>query len=611
MTFAKKIFIAVFLSTLTVGSILICAAYKYTINRSEEDFVSRYQVFSKVLADTLNRLDTSTESLMLNAAKVVAEKDEKHGLLSTEKLRALQSELGITHLFVTDKTGKFIRSTNDDPAGIPNLFSFCDNYRQLITGDLKVEATPIIKPNPEPKPFKFLSIPNIDRNRIIEVGVRVDFVTKTLAEAIKSDVNVMSMSLYAPDGTPFGTYSNQNVIFESKKADLPESFDKPTASATEASFFTKVISSHPKCCQCDISGTSKNGEYYYVLESKVSKSELSAVQARAGFMFLFIGFANAILSYVIARLLSRRLVRNIEIAVSKVRKIKNQGDVSDRIRMNRGDEISFLTQEFDRLLDSLEDSQRKLVEAEKLQSKVELARVVAHNIRSPAIAIEMMLPGLVAIPDRMKRILKKAVTEIRQLSEKLRTQSEAMTIDMGKELDTDLVFLPIFLDDLVHQKGLEFLAKEKTSVALKTPPACDGLFVKVSSLEMTAVLSNIINNACDSYGTAGGPIQVEVFFESDLCIVKVSDRGAGIPESYLSQLGRKNISFKGSEGRGLGLVHAFKMVESWGGKITIKSSIGVGTEVEIRLPRYQSIETNRCDPAEQKSVRIVGPPNGP
>ena len=309
MTFAKKIFIAVFLSTLTVGSILIWASYKYTINRSEEDFVSRYKVFSKVLADTLNRLDTSTEALMLNAAKVVAEHDEKHGLLSTEKLRSLQSELGITHLFMIDRNGKFTRSTNDDPAGIPNLFSFCENYRKLVHGNLNVEATPIIKPNPEPKPFKFLSIPNKDRSRIVEVGVRVDFIAKTLAEAIKSDLNVASMSLYAPDGTPFGTYSNQNVVFESKKTSLPETFEDPIMRSNEASFFTKVTSSHTKCCQCDASGTSKNGEYYYVLESKVSRAELNAVQARAGVLFLMIGFGNGLLSFILARLLSRRLVR--------------------------------------------------------------------------------------------------------------------------------------------------------------------------------------------------------------------------------------------------------------------------------------------------------------
>ncbi|MBL7556439.1 MAG: HAMP domain-containing histidine kinase [Bdellovibrionaceae bacterium] len=523
---------------------------------------------------------------MLNAAKVVSEQDEKNGLLSTDKLRNLQSELGITHLFMINRDGKFTRSTNDDPAGIPNLFSFCENYKKLVHGNLNVEATPIIKPNPEPKPFKFLSIPNKDRSRIIEVGVRVDFIAKTLAEAIKSDINLVSMSLYAPDGTPFGTYSNQNVVFENKKTTLPESFDQPIMHPNENSFFTKVISSHPKCCQCDASGTSKNGEYYYVLESKVSRSELNAVQARAGVLFLMIGFGNGILSFILARLLSRRLVRNIEVAVSKVRKIKDQGDVSDRIGMNQGDEISFLTQEFDRLLDSLEYSQRKLVEAEKNQSKMELARVVAHNIRSPAIAIEMMIPGLVAVPERMKKILKNAASEIRLLSEKLRTQSSLTSENIDSVLDTDLVYLPIFIDDLVRQKNLEYSLNNKIQVVNKLQSNCSSLYVKVSSLELKSILSNIINNSSEAYGTAGGTIEVSISQNSDLCEISIKDFGVGIPETVVSELGKKTVTTKGSSGRGIGLLHAFKTVERWSGSISINSTVGIGTEIKISLPIY-------------------------
>jgi hypothetical protein len=96
MTFAKKIFIAVFLSTLTLGTILIWSGYRYTVSRSESEFISRYQVFTKVLGNTLTRLDTNTESLMLNAAKVVTARDEKLGLLSLDSLNQLQSELGVT-----------------------------------------------------------------------------------------------------------------------------------------------------------------------------------------------------------------------------------------------------------------------------------------------------------------------------------------------------------------------------------------------------------------------------------------------------------------------------------------------------------------------------------
>lgn len=584
MTFAKKIFIAVFVSTLALGSLLIWTGYHYTVSRSEAEFISRYQVFTRILADTLTRLDTSTETLMLNAAKVVAERDEKFGLLSTDDLRELQSELGITHLFIVDKTGRFLRSTNDDPKRIPNLFSFCENYQKLITGDLQIEATPIIKPNPEPRPFKFLSIPNFDRTRIVEVGVRVDFIAKTLTEAIKSDRNVESMSLFAPDGTPFGTFSVQNVVFEERKADLPEEFFEPIVTDEFVHFYTKVTSSHPRCCQCDASGTSKNGEYYYVLENKVSKNELKALQANARALFWFIGFTNGIFSLLLARLLSRRLVRNIEIAVKKVRKIRDLGGVNDRIRMNYPDEISFLTQEFDRLLDSLEESQRKLVETEKIQSKLELARIVAHNIRSPVIAIEMILPGLAAVPDSVKRVLKNAVSEIKALSEKLKTQSADIPSINKEEMDTDLVFLPVFLKDLVEQKKHEFSIYERSSISLLCGESSEKYFVKVSSFELRSVISNLINNASESYGVGSGRIEIALTTRKGGVCISISDFGVGIPTNLVDTLGLKKISVKGTCSRGFGLPHAFESVHRWGGEIKIFSEIGEGTKIEIWLP---------------------------
>ena len=589
MTFARKIFLAVFASTLLIGTLLIWAAYRYTVVRSEKEFVSRYQVLTKVLADTLSRLDASTETLMLNAAKMVVEKDAKHGLLSTDELRDLQSELGITHLFVIDKNGRFLRSTNDDPKGIPNLFSFCEKYRELITGDLKVEATPIIKPNPEPKPFKFLSIPNHDRSRIIEVGIRVDFIAKTLTEAIRSDKNVEAMSLFAPDGTPFGMFSEQNVVFEQKRADLPSSFAQPLQSSDFDYFYTKVISSHPQCCQCDVSGTSKNGEYYYVLENKVSKSELKALQANAGLLSVLVGLGNAVFSWALGRFLSRRLVRNIETAVRRVRAIKRGGEVKERISLKASDEISFLTQEFDHLLDSLEESQRKLIEAEKSQSRIELARVIAHNIRSPALAIEMTLPGLAQVPENVRQVLKSAAKEIKELSIKLKSHSDLLMTDTIEVPVADLVNPQIFLRNLIKQKEIEFSGRENSEIQFLFSEGQDEALVMVDALEFKAVLSNIINNAADSYGPGGGMIKIDLAFNPHACVIKVSDQGVGIPSEYLSRIGVQRFTLKGGNGSGLGLSHAFRVVKSWGGSVSVTSKAGVGTGVQIVLPIHHDL----------------------
>ena len=280
MTFSRKVFFAVLVTTLVVGSAIILTTFRYVREQTSETFVSRYTVFSKVLGDTLTRLDLQTESLMLNAAQVVSGLDAEKGLLSTEELKDIRSQLNVTHIFVVDSAGNFIRSTNEDPSLIPNAYSFCPAYENMIVGDVKTDSTPIIHPQPEPKPYKFLFVPNRSRTRLLEVGVRIDFIAKTLTEALGSDPNVLSMAVYDPNGTSFGSFTAKEYKFIEKKISIPEVLPAVVDDGNTFRVYTKVTSSHPKCCQCDISGTSKNGEYYYVLESVVSKHELSALMAK-------------------------------------------------------------------------------------------------------------------------------------------------------------------------------------------------------------------------------------------------------------------------------------------------------------------------------------------
>jgi len=583
MTFARKIFIAVFLSTLIIGSLLTWSAHRYVESRAESDFVGRYTAVSKILADALTRLDTNTEALMLNAAQVVAAEDKANGLLSTDDLRNLQRKLVVTHLFIIDKNGTFIRSTNEDPATIPNLFSFSPRYRKLLTGELTVEATPVIKPNPEPKPFKFLSIANHDRTRIIEVGVRLDFIASTLVEAVSSDKNVVSMSLYAPDGTTFGTFSPTNVVMESQKAEVPASLGKPIDEGDSIRFFTKVTSSHPECGQCDVSGTSIGGEYYYVLESRISKAELAAIQTNASYIFVLVGLGNVLLSYLLARFLARRLVRNIETAVARVRSMKDGNGLKGRINLEADDEVSFLTKEFDNLLESLEVSQRKLIEAEMIRSKVELSKVVAHNIRSPILAIEMMLPTMVTVSDKTKKILRNSVSEIRQLAEKLNANADGV---IGPtHLDSELVSIPVFLQDFVTQKRLELSGQSNLRITLDCSEIDLRAMVRVSSCELSSVLSNLVNNAAEAIESNKGVIAVAATADASNCYIRIKDTGLGMSPEIIAKLKSGRFSTKGID-RGIGLKHALESVSSWGGKFQIESEVNVGTTISIQLPRY-------------------------
>jgi signal transduction histidine kinase len=594
MKFSRKVFIAVFVTSLLVGSAIIWGTHKYVNSQTRESFISRYEVFSRVLGDTLSRLDTNTEALMLNAAQVVAARDAEKGLLSTQELKDMRAGLSVTHIFVTDGSGKFIRSTNEDPSLIPNVYSFCGEYRDMISGGSDMAATPIIHPQPEPKPYKFLFVPSRDRKRLLEIGVRIDFLAKTLKEALVSDANVLSMSVFDPKGTSFGRFDSKQYDFTETAIRLPEKLPTVIDAGDDFKFYTKVISSHTKCCQCEVSGTSKNGEYYYVLESVVSKKELNAVLAKTNTIFITYGLVMILIALIVGRFFTRRLVRNIESAATKIREIKETGNLDSRIELGGADEVSFLTNEFDHLLDSLKESQNRVVEAEKIQAKVLLAKQVAHNIRSPIITIEMMVPMMMRLPEEMKRILKASVKDIRTMADRLKSQADSMSVEPLNQAP-ELIFMPAFLGDLVLQKKMEYSECSQLKLNFLGDQSSQQAFAKLNSLELKSILSNLINNAAEAYGQRDGEIRVGLRADNGYCEISVSDDGAGIPEEYLAELGSKQISFKGGANRGVGLIHAFKAVESWGGRIEIESKVGLGTRIRLYLPLYAEAKSGAMD----------------
>lgn len=603
MRFSKKIFISVFLTTLVLGTAVIWTAHSYVSKQTKEEYISRYSVFSKVMGDALTRLDKNTEALMLNAVKVLAERDGQKGLLSTEDLKAMRSELSLTHIFVTDKNGAFIRSTNEDPKLIPNIFSFCKSYQNLITGGSSVAATPIIHPQPEPKPYKFLLVPSLDRQRLLEVALRVDFVAKTLTDAVTADSNLLSMSMYSPAGDSFARFRAKDVEFSNETVQLPTSFPKVVDAGDTFRVFTKVTSSHPTCCECDVSGTSRNGEYYYVLESQVSKKELVAVQAATKKAFFLLAIGNLLSAFLLSRFISRRLVKNVEAAAKEVRAIKESGNFDKRIDLKGKDEVAYLTREFDRLLDSLEESKRRVVEAEKVQAKVQLAREIAHNIKSPVVAVEMMLPMLHQVPERVQKVFRDSVSEIKNLVERLNRKTDSLIVGEATQALVE-VRLQEFLNDVVQKKRLEYSNCPGLKITFSCEDGLSSALVKVDPTEFMAVVSNLINNAVESYSPEKkGDVMILCKNAESGLVVEVSDSGRGICPELISRLGTETLSVGKPGGKGIGLFHTFQAIAAWGGRVDIVSPKERGTTVALYFPRVEFKTELRGSKIEQSARR--------
>ena len=99
---------------------------------------------------------------------------------------------------------------------------------------------------------------------------------------------------------------------------------------------------------------------------------------------------------------------------------------------------------------------------------------------------------------------------------------------------------------------------------------------------------NILSNAI-KYTKEQGVIKVYVGFVYNDAYIKVFDNGIGIPEEDLTRIFERfyrvdKARTREMGGTGLGLSIAKEILDQNRGSIDIKSDVGKGTEVVIRLP---------------------------
>lgn len=106
--------------------------------------------------------------------------------------------------------------------------------------------------------------------------------------------------------------------------------------------------------------------------------------------------------------------------------------------------------------------------------------------------------------------------------------------------------------------------------------------------DIERVILNILTNSI-KYTPDGGEIKIYVGFVYNDAYIKVFDNGIGIPEEDLSRIFERfyrvdKARTREMGGTGLGLSIAKEILDKNGGSIDIKSTVGKGTEVVIRIP---------------------------
>ncbi len=105
---------------------------------------------------------------------------------------------------------------------------------------------------------------------------------------------------------------------------------------------------------------------------------------------------------------------------------------------------------------------------------------------------------------------------------------------------------------------------------------------------------NLLSNAI-KYSDAGGTVLLTAAVDAGGdCVLRVSDRGIGMPADQVPRLLQpfeqgESLLARTRDGTGLGLPLAKSFVEMMGGNLKVNSKLGAGTTVEIRFPAHRLI----------------------
>lgn len=212
------------------------------------------------------------------------------------------------------------------------------------------------------------------------------------------------------------------------------------------------------------------------------------------------------------------------------------------------------------------------------KASLEVAQQVAHDIRSPISSMKMLISDLKAVvSDQHHVALRRNAERISDIANDLIEKHKNGTLKRLEPLAPESL-----IRDIIQEKKVQY--SNLQGISIETDIADDGLGdVVVSTSDFKRVISNLIDNSVEAIeGT--GEIKVSLRFIGSQALFVVCDNGKGIPPEHFSKLFERGSTFGKSNGKGLGLYHAKKVIGNFRGRIEIKSEQGIGTEVTIVLP---------------------------
>ena len=238
----------------------------------------------------------------------------------------------------------------------------------------------------------------------------------------------------------------------------------------------------------------------------------------------------------------------------------------------------------------LRASNRRLVELDA--TKDEFVSMASHQLRTPLTSIKgylsMVLEGDVGhISPQQRQLLTEAFTSSERMVGLIGDFLNVSRLQTGKFM---IDYRPTDLAKLIAQEVESIRQIADThgiTIKYRQPAVFPMLYLDDNKLRQ--VVMNFIDNAIYYSPESRTPITLRLTVEDGYAVLRVIDKGMGVPTEVQRQLFTKffraeNARRQRPDGTGVGLFLAKKVIDGHGGKILFESTEGKGSTFGFRLP---------------------------
>ncbi len=257
------------------------------------------------------------------------------------------------------------------------------------------------------------------------------------------------------------------------------------------------------------------------------------------------------------------------------------------------DEVSGLIENFNQMVEALEQKQEQLIQSKKMASIGTFSSGIAHEINNPLNNISLSADIFLEEIDTMDK------TEIKEILSDIMEQTERASKIVRNLLDFSRAQAsnrePLYIDFILH-KTTDLIANELRihKIALYKDIADDLPRVNGDLHKLQQVFLNLIINGEQAIGDYGRiTVKIRVT-DDDYVRIDISDTGPGIAPENIDQIFDPFFTTKeAGKGTGLGLAIVYGIVEKHDGYIEVASKLGKGTTFSVYLPAYSDQENKQ------------------